>query len=144
VSARTTAGGAITIGIFVISFLNKRTKHLKKTKQLNVYAGFQVKPIGTSLTTCVNWALVFAVTYVSNELTRLAGQAGCFLTFAAFCLMGAAFAVAVVPETKNKTLADIQLELVGGGRAPRALVPPTAVITMQQVMVAVEENPTTT
>ncbi|KAL4143709.1 hypothetical protein QTP88_006006 [Uroleucon formosanum] len=77
----------------------------------------EVKPIGTSLTTCTNWTLVFVVTYVSTELTRWLGQAGCFLTFSAFCLMGAAFAASVVPETKNKTLAEIQLKLVGKSKA---------------------------
>lgn len=72
-----------------------------------------MKPIGTSLATCTNWTLVFAVTYVSNELIRWVGQAGCFLTFSVFCLMGAVFAAVIVPETKNKTLADIQLKLIG-------------------------------
>jgi len=31
--------------------------------------------------------------------------------------MGAAFAASVVPETKNKTLAEIQLKLVGKSKA---------------------------
>uniref|UniRef100_A0A2H8TYH7 Facilitated trehalose transporter Tret1 n=1 Tax=Melanaphis sacchari TaxID=742174 RepID=A0A2H8TYH7_9HEMI len=82
----------------------------------------EVKPIGTSLTTCTNWTLVFVVTYVSTELTRWLGQAGCFLTFSVFCLMGAAFAAFIVPETKNKTLAEIQLKLVGKSEVlPRAV-----------------------
>ncbi|XP_015379721.1 PREDICTED: facilitated trehalose transporter Tret1-2 homolog isoform X1 [Diuraphis noxia] len=77
----------------------------------------EVKPIGTSLTTCTNWTLVFVVTYVSIELTRWLGYAGCFLTFSIFCLMGGAFAASVIPETKNKTLAEIQLKLVGKSKA---------------------------
>ncbi|XP_060834889.1 facilitated trehalose transporter Tret1-2 homolog isoform X2 [Rhopalosiphum padi] len=88
----------------------------------------EVKPIGTSLTTCTNWTLVFVVTYVSTELTRWLGQAGCFLTFSAFCLMGAAFAASIVPETKNKTLAEIQLKLVG-----KSKILPVAVDVMEAV-----------
>ncbi|XP_027851745.2 facilitated trehalose transporter Tret1-2 homolog [Aphis gossypii] len=99
----------------------------------------EVKPIGTSLTTCTNWTLVFVVTYVSTELTRWLGQAGCFLTFSAFCLMGAAFAATIVPETKNKTLAEIQLKLVGKSKIPPAAV--DVVGTTEHVAV---ENMTTT
>lgn len=79
--------------------------------------GFQVKPIGTSLATCTNWTLVFVVTYVSTELTRWLGHAGCFLTFSIFCLLGGAFAASVIPETKNKTLAEIQMKLIGKSKA---------------------------
>jgi len=82
----------------------------------------EVKPIGTSLTTFTNWTLVFVVTYVSTELIRWLGQAGCFLIFSAFCLMGAAFAAYIVPETKNKTLAEIQLKLVGKSKILPAAV----------------------
>lgn len=71
----------------------------------------QVKPIGTSLATFTNWTLVFVVTYVSNELSEWLGEGGCFLTFSVFCLLGAVFTIFIIPETKNKTLADIQLEL---------------------------------
>lgn len=74
---------------------------------------FQVKPVGTSLTICTNWILMFVVIYVFNELVLLIGQAYCYLMFGVFCLMGAAFALTVVPETKNKTLAEIQLKLNG-------------------------------
>jgi len=55
--------------------------------------------------------------------------------------MGALFAATVVPETKNKTLADIQLKLVGK-YAPREVVPPAVTITMHQVAAAVTETST--
>lgn len=74
--------------------------------------GFQVKPIGTSLTTFTSWMLVFVVTYVFKELMRGLGHSGCFLMFCLFCFTGAAFVIMVVPETKNKSLAEIQLKLI--------------------------------
>ncbi|VVC44857.1 Hypothetical protein CINCED_3A000173 [Cinara cedri] len=104
----------------------------------------QVKPIGTSLTTCTNWTLVFVVTYVSNELTHWLGSSGCFLTFSAFCLMGAVFAMVIVPETKNKSLAEIQLRLVGKrAAAPRAAVSSIAMTeTTTQLPTVVTDLPT--
>lgn len=72
---------------------------------------FQVKPIGTSMTTCTHWILLFVVTYLFNELVLRVGQAYCYLLFSVLCLLGAAFALIVVPETKNKTFAEIQLKL---------------------------------
>ncbi|VVC44856.1 Sugar transporter, conserved site,Major facilitator superfamily domain,Major facilitator, sugar [Cinara cedri] len=104
----------------------------------------EVKPIGTSLTTCTNWTLVFVVTYVSNELTHWLGSSGCFLTFSAFCLMGAVFAMVIVPETKNKSLAEIQLRLVGKrAAAPRAAVSSIAMTeTTTQLPTVVTDLPT--
>ncbi|XP_026822745.1 sugar transporter ERD6-like 8 isoform X2 [Rhopalosiphum maidis] len=104
----------INVVIFYMTDIFKSTGSNISPNTCTIIVGIvQVKPIGTSLTTCTNWTLVFVVTYVSTELTRWLGQAGCFLTFSAFCLMGAAFAASIVPETKNKTLAEIQLKLVG-------------------------------
>jgi len=53
--------------------------------------------------------------------------------------MGAAFAATIVPETKNKTLAEIQLKLVGKSKILPAAV--DVVGTTEHVAV---ENMTTT
>jgi SP family facilitated glucose transporter-like MFS transporter 8 len=75
-----------------------------------------VKPYGTSLATATNWGLVFLVTYYSNEITKLIGFNGLFIMFSIFCILAAVFVWIFVPETKNKTFAEIQLEL--GGNLP--------------------------
>lgn len=41
-----------------------------------------------------------------------------FLTFAAFSILGAVFVSLVIPETKGKTLEDIQIELSSKKKIP--------------------------
>ncbi|XP_050439145.1 facilitated trehalose transporter Tret1-like [Adelges cooleyi] len=73
----------------------------------------EVKPYGTSIATFTNWFLVFCVTYMSHELKKWVGNAGTFFTFSMFCFAGALFAILMVPETKSRTLAEIQAQLTG-------------------------------
>jgi len=53
--------------------------------------------------------------------------------------MGAAFAATIVPETKNKTLAEIQLKLVG-----KSKILPVAVDVVGTTESVAVENTTTT
>ncbi|XP_050535057.1 facilitated trehalose transporter Tret1-like [Daktulosphaira vitifoliae] len=73
----------------------------------------EVKPYGTSLATASNWILVFVVTYVSKDLPDWIGNHGTFFTFSAFCVLAAFFAWLFVPETKNRSLSEIQTQLAG-------------------------------
>lgn len=79
---------------------------------------FQVKPYGTSLATATNWLLVFGVTFVPNIIVKSVGNDGLFTTYSVCCYLGAMFVWFVVPETKNKTLAQIQMELAGNSSIP--------------------------
>jgi len=61
-----------------------------------------------SLAAATNWALVFLVTFLSEILQTTLGVSGLFIVYAVFCLLGAMFVWYFVPETKVKSLADIQ------------------------------------
>jgi len=74
---------------------------------------FQVKPYGTSLATATNWIFVFAVTFLTFVTTESIGFLGLFWIYSLFCMLGAIFVWYIVPETKNKSLTEIQLKLSG-------------------------------
>ncbi|XP_025205741.1 facilitated trehalose transporter Tret1-like [Melanaphis sacchari] len=73
----------------------------------------EVKPFGTSLATAINWILVFAVTFLTLVVKDSIGLSGLFWIYSLFCLLGAIFVWYIVPETKNKSLSEIQLKLSG-------------------------------
>ncbi|XP_022166247.1 facilitated trehalose transporter Tret1-like [Myzus persicae] len=77
----------------------------------------EVKPYGTSLATATNWILVFAVTFLTFVTTDSIGFLGLFWVYSFFCLLGALFVWYTVPETKNKSLAEIQLKLTGNANS---------------------------
>ncbi|XP_015371045.1 PREDICTED: facilitated trehalose transporter Tret1 [Diuraphis noxia] len=78
----------------------------------------EIKPYGTSLATAVNWFLVFAVTFLTFEATNSIGFLGLFWMYSFFCALGALFVWYMVPETKNKSLNEIQLKLSGNDNSP--------------------------
>ncbi|XP_050436235.1 facilitated trehalose transporter Tret1-like isoform X3 [Adelges cooleyi] len=78
----------------------------------------EVKPLGTSCVSSVNWILVFLVTYISKDLPHWVGDHGTFFTFSGFCVLAVLFSCVFVPETKNKTLAEIQM--IMAGNSPRS------------------------
>eukprot|EP00102_Acyrthosiphon_pisum_P026970 XP_016664180.1 PREDICTED: facilitated trehalose transporter Tret1-like isoform X2 [Acyrthosiphon pisum] len=78
----------------------------------------EVKPYGTSLATATNWILVFAVTFLTFVTTNSLGFLGLFWMFSLFCALGALFVWYTVPETKNKSLTEIQLKLAGNDNSP--------------------------
>lgn len=58
------------------------------------------------------WASSFVITYFFPSLNMVLGHAGTFLFFSLFCVIGFVFFSLFLPETKNKTLEQIELELV--------------------------------
>lgn len=57
------------------------------------------------------WAACFVLTYTFPLLNACVGPAGTFWIFAAICLAGLAFNASSLPETRGKTLEDIQSAL---------------------------------
>lgn len=88
---------------------------IKYLTNLNI---FQCKPYGTSLATAANWILVFAVTFLTFVATDSIGFLGLFWMYSLFCALGALFVWYMVPETKNKSLNEIQLKLTGNNNSP--------------------------
>jgi sugar porter (SP) family MFS transporter len=66
------------------------------------------------------WAGCFTLTYTFPLLNRAFGPAGTFWIYAAICVLGFAFILLRLPETKGKTLEEIESQLEMPGIAPVA------------------------
>ena len=62
----------------------------------------------STIATVFNWFLAFLVSQFFSGLKDAIGGAYCFWIFAAVCAVGTAFVLLVLPETKGKTLDEIQ------------------------------------
>lgn len=67
-----------------------------------------VKGIAGSLTGTLNWSLAFVVTIAYPALSHSIGISACFLIFTALSIIGTFFTFFLVPETKGKSLKEIQ------------------------------------
>jgi hypothetical protein len=61
----------------------------------------------------MNPCLTFIVASSFSSISSLVGIGGAFWIFAAFSIVGTVFVYLKVPETKGKSLADIQRMLAG-------------------------------
>ena len=61
-----------------------------------------------SAATLLNWSFSFVMTLVFESLTRALGPAHTFFLFAGICAMGAAFVARFIPETKGKSLEEVE------------------------------------
>lgn len=71
----------------------------------------ETKGVASSMSIVVHWSLVFAVTKLFPTMEDRMGQAATFWTFSCFTVASAGFAYFVLPETKGKTLQEIQRKL---------------------------------
>ncbi|XP_010941736.1 sugar transporter ERD6-like 16 isoform X3 [Elaeis guineensis] len=69
-----------------------------------------IKGVAGSLVTLVNWFASWAVSYAFNFLVSWSSS-GTFFVFAAFCATSVVFVAKVVPETKGRTLEEIQASM---------------------------------
>ncbi|ODM88818.1 Facilitated trehalose transporter Tret1-2 [Orchesella cincta] len=69
-----------------------------------------IGPLGpaSAAATSFNWLLAFVVTKTFEDFINLFGIHMCFWFFAAICFIGFVFCLLFVPETKGKTLDEIQ------------------------------------
>uniref|UniRef100_A0A2A4JPP7 Major facilitator superfamily (MFS) profile domain-containing protein n=1 Tax=Heliothis virescens TaxID=7102 RepID=A0A2A4JPP7_HELVI len=67
----------------------------------------------TGVTVIVNWMLVFVVTLCFPIMKDAIGIYSCFWFFAAFMVLGTIFVFFLIPETKGKTVSQIQAILAG-------------------------------
>ncbi|XP_076372207.1 solute carrier family 2, facilitated glucose transporter member 8-like isoform X2 [Tachypleus tridentatus] len=76
---------------------------------------FSVKVRGWSsgIATFVNWTFVFLVTKEFYYLIDLIHDYGAYWTFGSLCLLSCVFVAILVPETKGKTLEDIENHFQG-------------------------------
>jgi MFS transporter, SP family, xylose:H+ symportor len=71
----------------------------------------RIRGIAVSISVSALWIAAFQLTFTFPILNRRLGSAGTFWIYAAICLFGFFFVLARVPETKGKTLEEIEHEL---------------------------------
>jgi sugar porter (SP) family MFS transporter len=89
----------------------------------------QIRGPAMSVATLANWAANFVVTVSFLSLLDAIGGTGVFFLFAGLSLVGLVYMVKRVPETKDLSLAEIQVQIGRSGFDPRNLVsagPPAA------------------
>ncbi|XP_012526435.2 facilitated trehalose transporter Tret1-2 homolog [Monomorium pharaonis] len=70
-----------------------------------------VKAKASGITVCVCWFLAFIVLKFSNDLDVAFGKYTMFWIYGGFCVLSIIFTVLILPETKGKSLQQIQNEL---------------------------------
>ncbi|KAK4875277.1 hypothetical protein RN001_011699 [Aquatica leii] len=73
----------------------------------------QVKGLACSVSTTFNWILAFTVTKLFLPVQSAIGIGFTFGIFAIICVCAAVFTIFVIPETKGKTLEEVQILLAG-------------------------------
>jgi MFS transporter, SP family, xylose:H+ symportor len=71
----------------------------------------RVRGLGVAIAVSALWVASFVLTFTFPILQRGLGSAGTFWTYAGICAAGFAFVAAAVPETRGKTLEEIEREL---------------------------------
>ncbi|XP_022231971.2 facilitated trehalose transporter Tret1 [Drosophila obscura] len=72
------------------------------------------KPVAGAIAGTTNWVFAFCVTLAFPIIKDEAGPAACFWIFAAVSFAAILFVLFLVPETKGKTLNEIQGMIAGG------------------------------
>jgi hypothetical protein len=67
-----------------------------------------VRGKGVAAATALNWFAAWVVTQTFLSLVDLTGTSGAFFIFAFFCIVTVVFVRKFVPETKAKTLEQVQ------------------------------------
>ncbi len=71
-----------------------------------------VRGAAMAVATFALWAACFILTYTFPLLNKALGPAGTFWTYGVICVLGFLFIMKWIPETKNKSLEEIEKELV--------------------------------
>lgn len=73
----------------------------------------ELKGIVSSVAVTLNWFLVFCVTKLFPSMTEKLGMGGTFWFFAVIMVIATVLTYFVLPETKGKSIREIQDELNG-------------------------------
>lgn len=71
----------------------------------------KVRGIAMSIATLALWSACFVLTYAFPVLNKWAGASGTFWTFGGICVVGFLFIRKYLPETKEKSLEEIENEM---------------------------------
>jgi MFS transporter, SP family, solute carrier family 2 (facilitated glucose transporter), member 8 len=75
----------------------------------------RVRGVASSIVTLMNWTLAFVVTFTFDQLKSSLENYGAFWFYAGFCAVGFVFTFAFVPETKGRTLEEIEASFTSPG-----------------------------
>lgn len=67
-----------------------------------------IRGLASSVVTLFNWTMSFVITETFTKMISAMSEAGVFFFFAAVCISGVVFVMTSVPETKGKTLEEIE------------------------------------
>ena len=73
----------------------------------------KIRGSAASIATAFNWSCTFLVTKTFHDLTYYIGTHGTFWLFGQFCILGLIFTVIFVPETRGRSLEDIERGFAG-------------------------------
>ena len=73
----------------------------------------RIRGAAVSISVSALWIACFILTFTFPILNRYFGPSGTFATYGAVCLAGVVFVATCVPETKGKTLEQIERDLAG-------------------------------
>jgi MFS transporter, SP family, xylose:H+ symportor len=74
----------------------------------------RLRSLGVSAAVSALWISSFALTYSFPFINQTLGSSGTFFTYGMICLAGALFVLAFVPETKGRTLEEIEAQTMQG------------------------------
>lgn len=72
------------------------------------------KGVAGAVAGAINWSMAFVITATYSTMSETFGIGQTFLIFSAFCMLAFLFVFFFVPETKGKSLIEIQRMLSGG------------------------------
>ncbi|CAH2102608.1 unnamed protein product [Euphydryas editha] len=81
----------------------------------------KIRGTAASLATAFNWTCTFVVTKSFHNIIAAIKMYGTVWLFAVLCLMGLIFVIFFVPETRGKSLEEIEKKITGGSRRVRRL-----------------------
>jgi MFS family permease len=79
----------------------------------------RIRGLAVSIAVASLWTACFVLTFTFPMLQSWLGAAGTFWLYGVICLAGFLFVLLLVPETKGKTLEEIEAEITG--RYPQAV-----------------------
>ncbi|KAK0090903.1 hypothetical protein PV325_000069 [Microctonus aethiopoides] len=73
----------------------------------------RIRGPAASIVTGFNWTCTFIVTKAFNDLIKIVGAEGTFWIFGGVCVVGLVFVIFFVPETRGRSLEEIEKRLTG-------------------------------
>ena len=81
----------------------------------------KIRGSAASVVTGFNWFCTFVVTKTFQDVTSALGEDGAFWMFGLICVVGLVFVIAFVPETRGRSLEEIEKRLTGPVRRMSAV-----------------------